>query len=176
MKKLLLFLLLSGFSFGQNIELLKKALQTDDLVFTEEFTKEIYSGYQIIDSDNSRFKLTYVLLPVGFSLNELEDYKSHNGCSRCVNAIFEIRPMGGNSDLNIPSKNYYFFKEAKGSFLSMFPFWKKNIDIVASENKTYESRPVYTYKNKEDKIWFNFWRVESTWMMRNESERSSDDW
>lgn len=176
MKKLLLFLLLSGFSFGQNTELLKKALKTDDLVFTEEFTKEMYNGYQIIDVDNSRFKLTYILLPVGFSLTELEDYKNHNGCSRCVNTVFDTRPLEGNSDLNIPSKNYYFFKEANGSFLSMFPFWKNNIDKEASENKTYENRPVYTYKNKDDKIWFNFWRVGSTWIMRNESERSSDDW
>jgi hypothetical protein len=169
MKKLLFFLLLSSIVDGQNIELMK-TLNNSDEAFTKEFSQRLFEGYKIIPAskqDSIDRKHSNIII---YKLEKESDPQS------IVSVKFKWMTKNGNSDLKIPGEKYFIFEEALGEFLELFPFWHKEVEPKSTTDKTYENRPVYTYKNKEDKIWFNFWRVGSTWMMRNESERSSDDW
>lgn len=179
MKKLLFFLLFSGFAFGQNVELFQKINNSDSL-FTRELAMRIFAGYKILPERPQDKKttnvieqyLSYTLIPNNASEKEISDHMNGYACERCVGISFERKTRSGNSDLKIKGENYYVFKETVGEFLAMFPFWKKEVQPDATTDKTYESRPIYTYKNKEQKIWLNFWRVSNGWMIRNMSDRS----
>lgn len=178
MKKLLFCLLISGLAFGQNVELLQKMNNSDSL-FTRELAMRIFEGYKILPKrpqDKKTTKvfeqfLSYTLMPKDATEKDISDYMNGYGCDNCVGISFERQTRGGNYYLKIKGETYFVLKEASGEFLTMFPFWKKEVQPESTTDKTYESRPVYTYKNKEQKIWLNFWRVSNEWMIRNMSDR-----
>ena len=178
MKKLLLFLLLSSFAFGQNIELLKSVNNLDSIA-TRELSEKIFEDYTIlperpsdIKSSKIEWKITYTLLPKTATKEEISEYMNKQECKKCVGIRFDKRTRGSNPDLNIKGEIYYIFKEARGVFLGMFPFWQKEVQPEATTDKTYESTAVYTYKNKDINIWLNFWRTDQGWMIRNMSDYS----
>ncbi len=174
MKKLLLFLLLPALFFSQNLELLQKINNSDSL-FTRELAEKIFEGYKILPErkiDKKRFRVYYTLMPKNASDKDIADYMEGFSCNHCVSVTFDIRSKGANPDLNIEGVKYFIFKEAKGKFLDIFPFWQKEIQPDATPDKTYETRPVYIYKNKEQDVWLNFSRTDSgTWILRNMTYR-----
>ncbi len=158
MKKILLFLLLSTFAFGQNIELLKKANASSD-DFSTALAADMLPNYSLIDNYKQGAYNTYIYVPNVTSEQEIKDCRLGNKCSMKVSLRFK--------EVN----SVYQFTDAKGSFQDLYPFWKKEVQPEAPD-KSKESSAVYTYKNKDEKIWFNFWQTSSTWMIRNESDRS----
>lgn len=158
MKKLLFFLLISSFAFSQNVELLKTA-NASSTNFSNKFASEMLPNYNLIRSDKDGIYSTYIYVPADTSEKEIKDCKLGNKCPMKVSLRFK--------EVN----DVYQFTDATGNFQALYPFWKRDVEPGAID-KSKESRPVYTYKNKDDKIWFNFWQTSSTWMIRNESDRS----
>lgn len=80
--------------------------------------------------------------------------------------------IGGNKDLEIEGKDYYIFSEMIGTFLDIFPFWKKHVDPVADINdivnntnnidskiiQVKDKRIRYTLQKQDDKQWHIFSR------------------
>lgn len=169
MKKLLFFLLLSSLVYGQNIELMK-TLNNSDEAFTKEFSQRLFEGYKIIPAskqDSIDRKHSNIII---YKLEKESDPQS------IVSVKFKWLTKNGNSDLKIPGQKYFIFEEARGEFLELFPFWHKEVQPDSTTDKTYESYPVYTYKNKEQKIWFNLWKTSVGWYLRNMSDRIIDEW
>ncbi|WP_407479940.1 hypothetical protein [Elizabethkingia anophelis] len=165
MKKILFLLLFSIFAFGQNVELLKKANGSDS-IFTRELSEKIFEGFKIIPATKDDIFDQKRSNVIEYTL------ENTNSPQKKVYVTFEWFTKGGNSDLNIKGEKYYVFKEATGAFLDMFPFWKKEVQPNANTDKTYETHPTYSYINSKQKVWFNFFRTSSGWIMRNESWRS----
>lgn len=172
MKKTLLFLLFSIITFGQNLELLKNINKSDSL-YTRELSERIFDGYKILPERNvdkeisKRFdsaEIKYTLKKAATE-KDIIDYVEGKGCKDCVNIEFSIR--NGDSKLNANGAKYYIFKEARGSFLNMFPFWKKDIEPQATTDKTNDKYPLYNYKNVEDKVWLVLRPTNSYWIIRN---------
>lgn len=163
MKKLLFFIVLSSFAFGQNLELLGKINSLDSLA-TRELSEKIFEGYKIEPFDEDDFR------ELKFSGNLIYTLKNSEG--KKANVKFKKLTRNANVDLNIKGETYYVFKETtiKGVFLDIFPFWQKSVQPEATTDKTYESSPMYTYKNKDIKVWLNFWKTDHGWMIRNMSD------
>lgn len=165
MKKFLFLLLLSGFAFGQNVELLKSINNLDSLS-TRELSEKIFEGYKIEPFTEDDYR------ELKWSSNLIYTLKNSEG--KKANVEFQKLTRNANADLNIKGEIYYVFKNTgfNGIFLEMFPFWKKEVQPEASTDKTYESTAVYTYKNKDINVWLNFWRTSKGWMIRNMSDYS----
>lgn len=168
MKKTLLLLLFSVFAFGQNVETLKQ-FNGSDSTFTKIFVSEILPNHQILRKTEKLGNLNFVLIPVDATEKDRFDYDRGNHCKKCVSIEFKKFSKGGNSDLNILGVTYYKLDQVTGDFLSIFPYWQKNIEPSATTEKTYEKYPLYSYKNSEEKINLVFRRTDSgTWILRNQ--------
>ena len=185
MKKILFLLLFSIFAFGQNVELLKKANKCD-LDFAKQFADSIVlngkTKYEYLDgaeiSRSTNYNFLYVLPETTKEERAklsayLHNYYTNSSfeCDKCLSVTFKIIREGGNSALEIPATKSYQFRTVRSKFLNLFPFWKQNVDKNASTNNTYENRPVYTYKNQDQRIWYNFLEENNYWVLVNMSDR-----
>lgn len=177
-KLLPLVLLLSGFVFGQNVELLKNSNNSDSL-FTRDFSLKLFPGFKILPETALEKKYKIRKINIIYSLinndatdKEISDYINGYGCDRCVSVEFQKLSKGANGDLGIKGTTYFVFKEARGKFLQLFPFWQTYVQPEATTDKTYESHPSYIYKNSENNVWYNFIRLQKYWVIRNMSDRS----
>ena len=157
MKKLLLFVLLSGFAFGQNVELLKKANNGDE-TFAKNFAKDIYPNYVMIDTYKEGLNYNYILVPENTSKTDVEDCKIGNPCKMGVSVVYKV--INGN----------YIFSSAKGDSESLFAFWTKEVQPAE------KSTDIKSYKNKDAKVWYNLEPTAKSWRIVNMSDRSNSQW
>ncbi|MCT3661063.1 hypothetical protein HZR00_00850 [Elizabethkingia anophelis] len=177
MKKILFFLLLSIFAFGQNVELLKKANKCD-LDFARSFSNSILADYKLVKegkSTSNNFIYEFTYLPPDATKEDIENFEKQTQCKKCVWISFNIFTEGANKDLEIKGTTFYSFNEANGSFKSLFPFWQKNIEPTATTDKTYESNPVYSVRKDNLGIWYNFFKINTgSWFLRNMTDRINE--
>lgn len=157
MNKLLFSLFFSSVSFGQNVELLKKANGSDES-FARIFNQDIYPNYRTIDSYKDGLYHNYRLVPAEASKEEILDCKLGNTCQRGVTVKYKVQ--NGN----------YVFSSAKGDSESLFAFWTKEIQPAE------QTKEIKTYKNKESKVWYNLEPTPKSWMIVNMSDRSESEW
>lgn len=156
--KNLIFLLLTTFAFGQNTELLQKANHGDE-AFAKTFVNSIYPNYKTVDSYKEGMNYNYILVPENTSEADVQDCKLGNPCKMGVSVVYKV--INGN----------YIFSSAKGDSKSLFAFWQKEIDSNLKGGSD-----ISTYKNKDAKIWYNLEPTPKTWIIKNMSDRSDNDW
>ncbi|KQT17409.1 hypothetical protein ASG31_08335 [Chryseobacterium sp. Leaf404] len=149
--KPLLFLLFSVFAFGQNVELLKKVNGISETE-AEKLNAVMLPDFKLIDSYRQGLTTHYTYLPKNAEDNEVKNCKLGNPCDRKIM-------------INYNNKNSVFnFESATGEAEPLKQFWVTYVQAEGGEKK------VYTYKNREDKIWLNFFNVGRRWMIKNMSQ------
>lgn len=153
MKKTILFILLSTFVFGQNVQLLKKVHGINEIE-AQQFNKEMLPDYKLIDYYQKGVSVNYIYVPNNADENEVKDCKLGNPCERKIMLNFK----------NVNS--LYSFENATGQVEPLKQFWLKNVQPTTTQKNN------YIYKNKEEKIWLTFHDVGKKWMIKNMSYRS----
>ena len=151
MKKVLLFLLLSGFSFGQNIEKLcnlnfeqSKEIADEIGVITDSRIKDI--------ADREQYRaVLFEMVPNSFSEEDYKKYKNGDlQCDGCFKVIFSYIMKGQNKDLEIKGIKTYSFSEYTSKFLNVLPFWQKYFrPDVNQDNYTDVNNREYRGANKQ---------------------------
>ena len=143
MKKILFFLLLSVFGFGQNPEKLcnlnfdeAKAIANDIGLMTNSRVMDI--------ADREQFNKTlFEIVPNAFSDSDYAKYKNGEiNCEGCFKVHFSYIMKGENKDLEIKGVKTYKFDEYTAKFLNVLPFWQKYFrpDVNQENYNTFDNR------------------------------------
>lgn len=141
MKKPLLFLLLSCFAFGQNIELLK-SLQKGDENTPSLLAEKMLPAYKFVHTytldTREGDEVYFIYLPKNTTDEEVNEYKSGGGNGNEL--ILSYLKRGP----------FYTFSIADGKCEVLIPFWKREIQPNVKVEKDFIDG--YMYESPENKI------------------------
>lgn len=190
MKKLLLLtaLCIGFFGQAQNFKLLNQANKSD-LAYTKTLADEIVSEaktkFVYFDTAESKYLRTLSLIYIKEGLSDAQKksveayiyrYKTSGRYEftneNCMSIDFKYNDVGANPDLEIAGKREYSFDAVRGSFLDLFPFYKRNIEPSATTEKT-TTTGIYSVRKDADGFWYNFKKsdIDGLWYLKNMSSR-----
>ncbi|MPS73995.1 MAG: hypothetical protein E2590_12745 [Chryseobacterium sp.] len=154
MKKLLLFLLISGFVFGQNFDRFKTLDSTQMLKVTEEIVLATGKNFVYVGDDNSHGRLTKIYKEVNESPNE----------EIRLNVSFSTFYDGENKALEVKGVKRWSLRAVSGKFLAIAPIWKNyfdpNADIIKMSKDTWIRLPYpKTSLFQKNPDYDNFWTI-----------------
>jgi len=151
-KLLLLFTLISGFAFGQNVDHFENldSIQFKDRI--DEVVKLTGRNYKLTDSGEYKKRRYFQFT----NSDNKEDTFTVTGYKAFV---------GGNAALEIKGKESWGLRSIAGAFLAVYPFWLKFIDPEADRDKIIKEENASTPKDRltrmfKDNNSENFWIIE----------------
>ena len=149
MKNFLFFLLLSGFAFGQNVELLRK-LQNGDNATPGFLAEQLIPSYKLIKTktfDNIYGDETYfTYLPKETSEKDIADYLENRTNGNAITISY------------VGSGNHYTLIDITGKCELIFDFWKKQIQPNIQVKNSVDVSQDFHFVDAENNIdyYFNY--------------------
>lgn len=140
MKKLLLLLALAltcnivhsqdGYKLSpETYETIKSKIIDIDSITAKNFADDIASsaktGFTYLKTKEDAKDLRYYYTPNDATEAEKEDREAFGSCMRCMIVYFKKYNKGANEDLEIEGTPMLYFSMVSGSYLDLFPIWKK---------------------------------------------------
>jgi hypothetical protein len=188
-KLVVLALFILNFTNAQNVDFLKKANKCDiDFArqFSDSIAKNCKTKFVFLDKTESEWgkSVTMVYVPENTSKEDIESTKAYMSrseriqffeCENCLCVYFRTKNEGENKDLEIAGVKKYSFFGVNGKFLDLFPFWKKNIEPMATTDKV--TTGIYSIRDNQKKIWYYFKKADSNgvWDLVNMTDRFEND-
>lgn len=169
-KLLLLFVLISGFIFGQDLNYAESLnnLSVDQL---RNVSQDILSGYRGVYKYNKTF-VNYegetVLVYYSSDIPEsdvLADSKKQF-CSLCTEFKFKKYIKNKNSDLEIKGFEAYKFVGVEGKYLDLYQWWIKHFASTETKESLLESNKRYV-KSYKPSVNIRFTKTLDTWEISN---------
>lgn len=132
-----LLLLLSGFVFGQNVELLKQ-LQRGSENLPEEFSKLIIPDYKVVEKSKAEPTIYYYYIPENSTDKEIKEYQISGGHKDLIKISYNVYG------------NRYILDSVMGDCDRLFSIWNKEIH----DDGKLEKYKTYVYK--QDNISYFF--------------------
>lgn len=136
--------------------------------FANEIAESSKTGYEFFKLKKREKYNQYIYYYIQKGLNQEEkEEQRQNGCDKCINVVFNVYYDGANKDLEIEGKQRLRFDYINGSFLDLFPTWKREFDpeathesIMNGENDIVRNGNVRVYQ---------FVKFNGVWEIRNQS-------
>ena len=167
---LLLFTLISGFVFSQDLKYAENLnnLSSDQL---KDISEDIISGYSItqkyvktITDEEGHSVLVYYSSDIPEKTIQA-DLKT-NYCTLCTNIKFKKYYKNSNSDLGIKGNEVYKFVSVEGKYLDLYKWWIKHFAPKESKESLLNSNSRYL-KSDTPNINLRFTKTLDIWEVMN---------
>lgn len=173
MKNLLLITCLFFLSFLANAQdnTIKNKIDNFDSITAPVFADSIaYSAktpyvFLKLQKNTVRNEFTYIYIPSNLTAQERKDQMDF-GCDKCMRVNFDVYYDGANKDLEIKGKQRLIFRNVRGSFLDLYPTWKREFFKEGTPEQVVDDLN-YRMVWKGNKTLFAFRKENDFWEIRN---------